>query len=143
GGGGGGVRSPVPPKRASGEPPPDGAQPHRAMPSRASWSPPPSRPPAPGPAATRLLLHELTAPLIQRPERLLSGDSCADLVVVPRVLGLGGLLHLDEIRRMNLAAVDTNRPLAEERVVRRHLFHLGDDLGAVVALERLDGLQVV
>src|SRR2546425_11033055 len=56
---------------------------------------------------------------------------------------LGWLLHLDEVRRMDLAAVDADGPLAEERVVRRQLLHLGDDLGAFVALERLDGLQVV
>src|SRR5262249_38087931 len=100
--------------------------------------------PRPGSVApARLFLNELASALIERPESLLRGDRCADLVVVPWVLRLRRLLDLNEIRGMDLAAVDANRPLAEERIVGRHLLHLGDDLGALVALERLHGLQVV
>src|SRR5713101_9257013 len=99
--------------------------------------------PRPAPAAPRLFLDELAPSLVEWPERLLGRDGRLDLVVVPRVFRLGWLLHLDEVRRMDLAAVDADGPLAEERVVRRQLLHLGDDLGAFVALERLDSLQVV
>src|SRR6059036_2561741 len=95
--------------------------------------------PRPASAAPRLFLDELAPSLVEWPERLLGRDGRLDLVVVPRVLRLGRLLHLDEVRRMDLAAVDADRPLAEERVVGRQLLHLG----ALVALERLDGLEVV
>ena len=44
---------------------------------------------------------------------------------------------------MNLPPIDADGALAEERVVGRDLLHLRDDLGAVVALERLHRLQVV
>src|SRR5881628_3060032 len=75
-------------------------------------------------AAPRLFLDELAPSLVERPERLLGRDGRLDLVVVPRVLRLGRLLHLDEVRRMDLAAVDADGPLAEERVVGRQLLHL-------------------
>src|SRR5882724_10466085 len=68
--------------------------------------------PALGPAA-KLLFDELAATLIERTERLLGRDRRADLVVVPGILRLRRLLDLDEVRRVNLAAVDANRPLAE------------------------------
>src|SRR5207245_4059672 len=124
---------------------PDGAQPHWEMRKRAAWSPHPSPASAPplAPAQRELLLDELAPTLVERTKRLLGGNGRADLVVVPRVLRLGRLLHLDQVRRMDLAAVDTNRPLAEERIVGRQLLHLRDDLRALVALQRLDGLQVV
>ena len=44
---------------------------------------------------------------------------------------------------MQLAAVGTDRALAEQRVIGRQLLHLGNDLGAVVGLRRLDRLQVM
>src|SRR5262249_10654550 len=73
-------------------------------------------PPRPGSVApARLFLNELASALIERPESLLRGYRCADLVVVPWVLRLRRLLDLNEIRGMDLAAVDANRPLAEER----------------------------
>src|SRR5262249_8866962 len=116
-----------------------------SSPKPPAWSPHPS--PCPdlptAPSPRELLFHELATTLVERTECLLRGDRRADLVVIPGVLGLGRLLDLDEIRGMNLAPVRANGPLAEERIVGRHLLHLGDDLGAVVALERLDGFQVV
>src|SRR5207245_334547 len=97
--------------RAGADPP---AQPARSTrPGRSLWharacapaaSPRPSAaarrpgppPPPPPPRARRnaLLLHQLTAALIQRPECLIGGNGRADLVVVPRVLGLRRLLDL-------------------------------------------------
>ena len=44
---------------------------------------------------------------------------------------------------MDLAAVLADATLAEQRIVGRHLLHLGDHLRRVVALQRLDGLQVM
>src|SRR5688572_12051210 len=88
------------------------------------------------------LLDERAASLGQRTERLLRGDRRADLVVVPRTLRLRRLLHLDEISRVDLASVGADRALAEQRVVGRLRFHVRDDLRAVVALQRLDRLQV-
>src|SRR5262244_2084353 len=131
--------------RTSVDPRPDGAQPQRAMRTRAAWSPHPSPcPDLPTAQSPReLLLHELAPTQVERAESLLRGDRRADLVVIPGILRLGRLLDLDEICGVDLATVDANSPLAEERIVGRHLLHLGDDLGAVVALERLDGLQVV
>src|SRR5688500_6067304 len=85
-------------------------------------------------------LHQRTIALLQRPERLLGRNGRADLVQIPRSLRLCWLLHLDQVRGMDLAAVRANRALAEERVVGRHLLHLLDDLGAVVALDRFDRL---
>ena len=44
---------------------------------------------------------------------------------------------------MDLAAVDANRALAEQRIVGGRLLHFRDYFGAVIALERLDRFQVV
>src|SRR5881296_2050790 len=93
------------------------------------------------PHRSRSFLHQLAAALVERTEGLLGRDRRADLVVVPGVLRLRRLLDLNEVGRMDLPAVDANGPLAEERIVRGHLLHLGDDFGAVVALERFHGLQ--
>src|SRR4030095_5472144 len=84
-----------------------------------------------------LLLHEGAVALVQRPERLLGRNGGADLVVVPRPLGLRRLLHLEEIGGVHLAAVGPDGALAEEGIVGRQLLHLGDNLGPVVRLERL------
>src|SRR4026207_1369636 len=72
------------------------------------------------------LLDQRAAAVLLRPERLLRRAGGEDLVVVPRVLRLGGLLHLDEIRVVDLAAVGADAPLAEQRVVGGHLLHPGD-----------------
>src|SRR5689334_25181017 len=77
---------------------------------------------------TTASLDERTLAVFQRPERLIRGNRCADLVVVPFVLRFGGLLHFDQIRRVDLAPVDPDAALAEQRVVGRHLLHLGDHL---------------
>src|SRR5437016_1195548 len=97
-----------------------------------------SSPIAARPAASRswtdASLDQRTLTVLQRPERLVGGNRRADLVVVPRRLRFRGLLDLDQIRGVNLAAVDANRALAEQRVVGWHFLHLRDHLGAVVAL---------
>src|SRR5664279_3331523 len=89
------------------------------------------------------LFHQRAVAILQRPERLVGRDRRADLVVVPRALRFRRLLDFDQVRRMDLAAVDADRALAEQRIVGRHFLHLGHDLGAVVALQRLDRLEVM
>src|SRR6188768_409311 len=64
----------------------------------------------------RCLFHQRAFPVLERTECLLGRDRRLDLVVVPRCLRLGGLLDLHEIRRVDLAAVDADRALAEQRV---------------------------
>src|SRR5512133_244987 len=73
-----------------------------------------------GPRVLRLL-HQRAATVGKRTERLVRWNRCADLVIVPRRLRFRRLLHFDEIRRMNLAAVDTYRAFAEQRIVGRQL----------------------
>src|SRR5438034_11683319 len=85
-----------------------------------------------------LLFHQRTLALIQGAECLVRGDRRAQLVVIPWPLRLRRLLDLVEIHRVGLAAVRAHRALAEERIVGRHLLHLGDHLRAVVRLELLD-----
>src|SRR4029453_6249301 len=97
---------------------------------------------SPGPRRP-LLLHEGAVALVQRPERLLGGDGRAQLVVVPRALGLRRLLDLEEIGGVDLSPGYPDVAFAEERVVGRQLLHLGDNLGPVVHLERLHRLEVV
>src|SRR5467141_1548856 len=89
------------------------------------------------------LLHQRAPPFVQRPERLFRRNGRADLVVVVGALGLRRLLHLDKISGMKLSAVRAHRALAEQRIVRRQLLHLGDHLGTVVGLARLNCLEVM
>src|SRR6266571_2361115 len=76
--------------------------------------------------------HERALAILQRAEGLIRGDRRADLVIVPGTFRLGGLFRLEQICRMDLAAVGANHALAEQRIIGRHLLHLGDDLGAVI-----------
>src|SRR5262245_14573603 len=57
------------------------------------------------PPGFSLLLHERAVTLVEGAEGLLGGDGRADLVVVPGVLGLRRLLDLDQVGRVDLAAV--------------------------------------
>src|SRR5580765_1688361 len=84
----------------------------------------PLRPLPPRGRAPGLLLHQGAIPLIDRPERLGGGNGRAQLVVVPRRLGLRRLLHLEEVHVVDLAPVRPDRPLPEQRVVGRRLLHL-------------------
>ena len=100
---------------------------------------------APGTTATRSLLHQralagLRAAWPRLPARW-SRPACNS----PTVLRLLRLLHLEQIGRDDAAAVGAQRALAEQRIVGRHLLHLGDDLGAVmrIAAERVQRLQVM
>src|SRR6516225_6033733 len=85
-----------------------------------------------------------TIVLIERPPGLLGGNGGELLVIVPGTLALFGLLHLEQVHRMDLASVDAHAALAHQLVVGRQLLHFGDD-GASIAVtaERLDGAQVM
>src|SRR5262245_10743877 len=85
-----------------------------------------------------------TAALSEGPERLRGRDRRAQLVVVPGMLRLVGPLHLEQMHVVNLAAVGTNAALTEQRVVRRHVLHLGHHRFAVSGTaDRDDRLEVV
>src|SRR5437660_6923081 len=83
-------------------------------------------------------LHQRALAILQRAERLIGRDRRAHLVIVPGSLRLRRLFHLDQVRRMDLAAVGADAAFAEQRIIGGHLLHLGDDLGSIVALQRLD-----
>src|SRR5712691_2943274 len=87
--------------------------------------------------------NQRTPAFVQRPESLIGRNGRANLVIVVRALRLRGLLDFHQIRRMKLAAFHAHSALTEERIVRRQFLHLGDHLGAVVAFQRLDRLEVV
>src|SRR5262245_30381807 len=92
----------------------------------------------------RLAADQRAAALVHRTERLVRRDGGTQLVEVPRALRLVRLLHLEEIHRMDLAAVGADFALAEQLVVGRHGLHLGDHCLAVgVALQLGDGLEIV
>src|SRR5690606_41883968 len=48
------------------------------------------------------LLHQRAVAVLERAEGLVGRDGGAQLVVVVRTLGLRGLLHLEQVRRMDL-----------------------------------------
>src|SRR5437868_2842547 len=66
-------------------------------------------------------LDERTLSVLQRPERLLGRNRRTDLVIVPGRLGVRGLLHLHQVRRMDLAPVHPDATLAEQGIVSGHL----------------------
>src|SRR5262249_60761182 len=63
-------------------------------------------------------LHQRATALGQGPKRLVPGDRRAQLVVIPRRLRLGGLLHLEQIHWVNLSAAGALPALAQQAVRR-------------------------
>src|SRR5262249_11161793 len=124
--------------RRAGFSPPPHVQP---IASSASDSPQAPRAYAPTPD---LFLRQRTFALVERTPRLLRRNGRELLVVVPGRLALLGLLHLEQVHRVDLAAVDAHVALAHEPVFGRQLLHLRDHRLAVgVTAERLDRAQVV
>src|SRR5262245_3880089 len=72
----------------------------------------------------RLSRDERAAAVLDAAESLIARDLGDELVVVPGPLRFRWLLDLEEVEVVDLAAVRTNGPLAEQRIVGRHLFHL-------------------
>src|SRR5258707_4512048 len=97
------------------------------------------------PAASSLLLDQRALTLAERPRGFFRRDRRDELVVIPRIFRFLRLLHLKQVGGQQLAAVDADGALAEQRIVGRQLLHLGDDLGAVmrIASHRLKGLEIV
>src|ERR1700687_6430997 len=81
-----------------------------------------------------LLLYQWTGTFRKRSESLLSRGRANQLVIIPRPLGFGWLLDLEQIGRVNLAAIRTDRALAEQGIVGRHFLHFRDDLCAIVRI---------
>src|SRR5262249_47179330 len=57
----------------------------------------------------RVFVHERAAAFRQRPEGLIGRNGGADLEVVPRGLRFRRLLHLDQVHRVDLAAVGAHQ----------------------------------
>src|SRR6478609_1712801 len=87
----------------------------------------------------RSLLDERALALAERLEGLFCRQNRDLLVVIPWCLGLGRLLDLEKVHVVHLAAVDADRPLAEERIVGRQFLHLGHHGRGILALRGLHG----
>src|ERR1700739_717161 len=139
---------PPPPQRGAGEsrgalmttPHPPTPSPRRALQG------------APAPAARSFrsplleftsLLDQRTARRRQRLEGLLARNRRDQLVVVPLTFRFGRLLHLEQVHVVHHAAVVADAPVLREEVVHRRLLHLRHHFLRVVAVDRLDRLQVV
>src|SRR5207245_1773133 len=90
-----------------------------------------------------LLLHQWATATVDRTERLGCRIGGAELVQIPRTFRLGRLLHLEQIHRVDLSAILTDGALAEEGIIGGERLHLRDHPGAVVALQRVDCLEIV
>src|SRR5579862_8032576 len=113
---------------------------------RSSLTRKPANSPLPAGRQGRLVSvgDERTVAVLERPEGFFRRDSGTQDVVVARIFGLFGLLDLEQIGRVDLAAVDADIAFAEQRVVGRHLLHLGDHGFAVgCAFESGDRFQVM
>src|ERR1700694_3431027 len=64
------------------------------------------------PAATLLFLDQRTLAFAERPRGLLRRDRRDQLVVIPRIFGFLGLLHLKQIGRKHLATVGAHGALS-------------------------------
>src|ERR1700676_5274433 len=72
----------------------------------------------------------------ERRERLVARNRADQLVEVPGGLGFRRLLDLEQIGRMDGAAVGLNLALAEQRIVGRHRLHLFHHLVPLCGLPR-------
>src|SRR5262249_16807434 len=80
------------------------------------WEPQSGRHPQHQKQIPDLFLHQRTFALVERTPRLLRRNGRELLVVVPGRLALLGLLHLEQVHRMDLAPVDAHVALAHEPV---------------------------
>src|SRR3979411_2365161 len=89
------------------------------------------------------LLQHRTLAFRKRREGLVARNRADQLVEIPRSLGFRGLLDLEQIGRMDGAAVGLDLALAKQRVIGWDRFHLLHDLDAImrVAAERVQGLD--
>src|SRR3984957_3717595 len=83
------------------------------------------------------------ATLAHRPERLLARNDLEELVVVPGIMRLLGLLDLDQVHVVHHPTVGAEEAAIGEEIMDRHVAHLGDDGLGLVAAERVDSLKVM
>src|SRR5439155_13914319 len=69
------------------------------------------------------LLHQRASPIGYRPERLLGGNRRNQLVIIIRIFRLLRLLHLEQIHRVDDAAVLADGDVAEQLVLALEFFH--------------------
>src|SRR6516164_9649212 len=81
--------------------------------------------------------------LAYRPERLLARNDLEDLVVVPGIMRLLGLLNLDQVHVVHHPTVGAEEAAVREEIMNRHVAHLGDDGLGLVAAERVHSLKVM
>src|SRR5579872_5290196 len=89
-------------------------------------SPSPGAPPATGGGGSdysSCLADKVAVAFAEWPVGLVARRGGHQLEVVPRPLALGWLLHLEQERRRQIAAILTNRGLAEAIIFHRHLLH--------------------
>ncbi len=92
----------------------------------------------------RSAAHQRAAAVLERTERLVRRDRGAHVVEVARDTSIPPASSPRTDRLVHLAAVGADRALAEQRIVGRHLLHLGDHRLAVGrALQRRHRLEVV
>src|SRR5260221_10430478 len=64
-----------------------------------------------------------TIALVQRPERLFGRNARDGLEIIPVALRLLGRFHLQQVHRVDFAAVLPDSSFAEQRIVGSHRFH--------------------
>src|SRR3954451_20696130 len=89
------------------------------------------------------VLDEGAAALGQRAEGALGADFGDEVVIVPWVVGLGWRFHLEEVDRVDEAAVDADARARGVEVVERVGLHPGHDGGRVLRAGGDDGAEVV
>src|ERR1700733_12880731 len=89
------------------------------------------------------LLDQGTSALIERPECLVARHRLHDLEIVPWLLRLFRLLHLEQIHIAQHPAVNTQMPVLGHEIIDRHLAHLRHHLVRVLVAQRLDRLEIV
>src|SRR5262245_7993483 len=84
-----------------------------------------------GSACAISVLDQGTAAFVQRPKRLLGRDCPHDFEDIPFAFRFGRRLYLQQIHRMDLAAVGADTAFAKQRVFGRNRLHGGDNRSAV------------
>src|SRR5262249_14341394 len=80
---------------------------------------------------TKSPAYQRAVAVLERTEGLVGRNGGAQLVEVARIFRLRRLLHLEQVGRVQLAAVGADRARAEQRIIGRQPLHLGDHGGAV------------
>src|SRR6476469_5276643 len=87
--------------------------------------------------------EERAATLAHWPERLLARNGLEDLVVVPGIVRLLGLLNLDQVHVMHHPTIGTEEAAIGEEIMDGHVAHPGDDGLGLVAAERVDSFKIM